>query len=192
MHSLLHRHLRSLPFDRVVHLVAIVDRKKWKPRLPPWDHPLLNLLARTAKETQFYSMLGTRAIWHQGWKAVTEHGPFTDIGKFDQDRWQLFHTDVDRSEANDLAAEQPAPLQRRGYARLGQADEAGVAHDQRRRLRDQRRRQGSGVGALQIDHARIGGDGLVHLAKADIDGEHAGRAAIQQDLGEAARRRPDI
>ena len=27
--------------------------------------------ATTPKETQFYSMLGTRAIWHKGWKAVT-------------------------------------------------------------------------------------------------------------------------
>ena len=26
---------------------------------------------RPRKETQFYSMLGTRAIWHQGWKAAT-------------------------------------------------------------------------------------------------------------------------
>ena len=26
---------------------------------------------RPTKETQFYSMLGTRAIWHKGWKAVT-------------------------------------------------------------------------------------------------------------------------
>ncbi|WP_273028411.1 arylsulfatase [Massilia timonae] len=63
--------------------------------------------APTHKETQYYEMLGTRGIWHQGWKAVTEHGPFTDIGKFDQDRWQLFHTDEDRSEAHDLADQHP-------------------------------------------------------------------------------------
>ena len=30
-----------------------------------------------------------------------------DTGEFDEDRWQLFHTDVDRSEAHDLAAEHP-------------------------------------------------------------------------------------
>jgi arylsulfatase A-like enzyme len=28
----------------------------------------------TRKQTQYYEMLGTRGIWHQGWKAVTEHG----------------------------------------------------------------------------------------------------------------------
>jgi arylsulfatase len=61
----------------------------------------------TRKQTQYYEMLGTRGIWHQGWKAVAEHGPFLGRGRFDEDRWQLFHTDVDRSEAHDLAAEHP-------------------------------------------------------------------------------------
>lgn len=62
--------------------------------------------APTTKETQYYEMLGTRGIWHKGWKAVAEHGPAPiGRGKFDQDNWQLFHTDVDRAEAVDLAAE---------------------------------------------------------------------------------------
>ena len=34
-------------------------------------------------------MLGSRGIWHKGWKAVTEHGPFSGLGHFDKDRWQL-------------------------------------------------------------------------------------------------------
>jgi arylsulfatase A-like enzyme len=63
--------------------------------------------APTRKETQYYEMLSTRAIWHKGWKAATEHGPMINVGKFDHDRWQLFHTDVDRAEANDLAAQHP-------------------------------------------------------------------------------------
>ena len=47
-----------------------------------------------------------------GWKAVTEHGPVPiGLGRFDQDRWQLFHTDVDRSEAHDLAEEHPDKLE---------------------------------------------------------------------------------
>ena len=65
----------------------------------------------TAKRTQYYEMLGTRGIWHEGWKAVTEHGPLpSGIGHFDQDRWQLFHTDVDRSEAHDVADQYPAKV----------------------------------------------------------------------------------
>lgn len=67
--------------------------------------------APTRKETQYYEMLGTRGIWHQGWKAVTEHGPLpSGLGNFDQDRWQLFHTDVDRAEAHDLAEQEPDKL----------------------------------------------------------------------------------
>ena len=31
--------------------------------------------ARTKKQTQYYEMIGTRGIWHDGWKAVTNHGP---------------------------------------------------------------------------------------------------------------------
>jgi arylsulfatase len=63
--------------------------------------------AETRKETQYYEMLSTRGIWHKGWKAATEHGPLLNKGHFDQDRWQLFHTDVDRAEAHDLAEKHP-------------------------------------------------------------------------------------
>jgi arylsulfatase len=55
-------------------------------------------------------MLGTRGIWHKGWKAATEHAPFIDSGGFDTEAWQLFHTDEDRSEAFDLAQENPEKL----------------------------------------------------------------------------------
>ena len=34
-----------------------------------------------------------------------------NLGKFDADRWQLFHVDEDRSEARDLADEQPEKLE---------------------------------------------------------------------------------
>jgi arylsulfatase len=63
--------------------------------------------APTQKQTQYYEMLGSRGIWHKGWKAVTEHGPISGIGNFENDRWQLFHTDEDRSEAHDLAEAHP-------------------------------------------------------------------------------------
>lgn len=66
--------------------------------------------AYTQKKTQYYEMLSTRGIWHNGWKAATEHGPMIDKGGFELDRWQLFHTDVDRSEAHDLAARHPEKI----------------------------------------------------------------------------------
>ncbi len=56
-------------------------------------------------------MLGQRGIWHDGWKAVTEHGPMAGTSNFDDDPWQLFHTDVDRAEAHDLAEQHPEKVE---------------------------------------------------------------------------------
>ena len=64
----------------------------------------------TKKHRQYYAMLGTRAIWEDGWKAVAVHAPITGYGKFDQDQWQLYHVDADRSESKDLAKENPEKL----------------------------------------------------------------------------------
>ncbi|WP_096786883.1 arylsulfatase [Rhodobacter sp. CZR27] len=67
--------------------------------------------APTRKKTQYYEMAGTRGIWSKGWKAAALHAPMpSDQGGFDRDVWQLFHTDVDRSEARDLSAEHPEKL----------------------------------------------------------------------------------
>ena len=52
-------------------------------------------------------MLGSRSIWHEGWKAVTTHPTIAGWGHFNDDEWELYHTDVDRSELHNLAAEQP-------------------------------------------------------------------------------------
>ncbi|HEU4947293.1 MAG TPA: arylsulfatase [Kribbella sp.] len=64
----------------------------------------------SARSTQFYSMLGTRGIWHNGWQAVTTHPALSGWSHFDQDTWELYHTDEDRSELHDLADEQPDRL----------------------------------------------------------------------------------
>jgi len=67
--------------------------------------------AETGKRTQFYSMLGTRGIWHEGWYANTVHAASpAGWGHFDDDRWELFHIDADRSQCHDLAAEHPEKL----------------------------------------------------------------------------------
>ncbi|MCV7227438.1 arylsulfatase [Mycolicibacterium komossense] len=65
----------------------------------------------TGKTTQFYTMLGTRGIWHQGWFANTVHAASpAGWGHFDDDRWELYHIASDRSQCRDLAAEQPEKL----------------------------------------------------------------------------------
>jgi arylsulfatase len=66
--------------------------------------------APTRKKRQFYSMLGTRGIWQDGWLAASVHAPFTGKGNFDKDQWQLYHVDVDRSESIDLAKKYPEKL----------------------------------------------------------------------------------
>ncbi len=66
--------------------------------------------AESARKTQFYSMLGSRSIWHEGWKAVTTHPTVSGWAHFNADEWELYHVDVDRSELHNLAAEQPDKL----------------------------------------------------------------------------------
>ena len=63
--------------------------------------------ASGARQTQFFSMLGSRGIWHQGWKAITTHPTLSGWSNFNDDEWELYHTDVDRSELHNLAAEHP-------------------------------------------------------------------------------------
>jgi arylsulfatase len=64
----------------------------------------------SARSTQFYSMLGSRGIWHDGWKAVTTHPTISGWSHFEQDTWELYHTDVDRGELHNLADEEPEKL----------------------------------------------------------------------------------
>lgn len=68
--------------------------------------------ADTGKDTQFYTMLGTRGIWHKGWFANTVHAA-TPSGwsHFDKDRWELFHIEADRSQCHDLADAHPEKLE---------------------------------------------------------------------------------
>jgi arylsulfatase A-like enzyme len=64
----------------------------------------------SGRKTQFYAMLGSRSIWHEGWKAVTTHPTVAGWGHFNDDQWELYHTDADRAELTDLAAQHPDKL----------------------------------------------------------------------------------
>lgn len=66
--------------------------------------------APTQKDVQYYAMLGTRGIWKDGWKAVAVHAPLTGKGNFDQDAWELYNVEEDRSESNNLAEQNPEKL----------------------------------------------------------------------------------
>ena len=56
---------------------------------------------------QYYEMLGHRAIWLDGWKAVTRH---RQGDAFANDVWMLYDTEHDFAECNDLAAQRPDKL----------------------------------------------------------------------------------
>src|SRR5262245_61216128 len=64
----------------------------------------------TQKKIQYFTMLGTRGIWKDGWFAAAVHSPLTGKGKFDEDVWELYHVDEDRSQSRDLAKENPEKL----------------------------------------------------------------------------------
>jgi arylsulfatase A-like enzyme len=66
-------------------------------------------------ETQYFEMFGNRGIYHRGWTAVTRHKtPWILVGEeapaFDDDKWELYDTTSDWSQARDLAAEHPDRL----------------------------------------------------------------------------------
>lgn len=63
--------------------------------------------ALSPKTTQYFEMVGNRAIWHEGWKAVTFHEAGAD---YDAEPWELYHLDVDIAELNDLAVAEPERL----------------------------------------------------------------------------------
>ncbi len=63
--------------------------------------------APSPRETQYFELHGHRALWHNGWKAVTFHQSDTS---FDDDHWELYHLADDFSESNDLAQQHPQKL----------------------------------------------------------------------------------
>jgi arylsulfatase A-like enzyme len=65
----------------------------------------------TPKELGFFSMLGSRAIWHKGWKAVSVHPTIAGWGNYSHDRWELYDTEADPTESDDLAGKHPDKLQ---------------------------------------------------------------------------------
>ncbi len=71
--------------------------------------------APNRKERQYYEMFGNRAIWADGWKAVTLHAKrmpwdVNVVLPFDDDEWELYNVAEDFSESTNLAEENPEKL----------------------------------------------------------------------------------
>ncbi len=66
----------------------------------------------TEREAQFFSMLGMRALYHQGWLANTLHPPISGWSGFDKDVWELYNLREDRAQTRNVAADNPELLER--------------------------------------------------------------------------------
>jgi arylsulfatase len=73
--------------------------------LPTFEAP--NADAPSLRTTQYYEMLGHRAVYHDGWKAVTLHRQGTP---FEEDDWALYDTRSDFAEIHDLSETHPDKL----------------------------------------------------------------------------------
>jgi hypothetical protein len=93
------------------------------------------------RKTQFFDIMASRGIYHDGWfasapgprepwvggmpKGIKEWSPLTD-------KWELYNIDEDWSQANDLAARTPRSSRDEGALHRGIEEEQEPAH--RRRL----------------------------------------------------------
>jgi len=64
-------------------------------------------LSPSKRKTQYFEMLGHRAIWQDGWVAVTYHERGVP---FQEDQWELYHVNQDFSQKYNLANKYPDKL----------------------------------------------------------------------------------
>lgn len=63
--------------------------------------------APVPRAVQHWEMFGRRAVYAEGWKAISQHEKGDD---YDLDRWSLYDTRQDFSESRDLARDHPQKL----------------------------------------------------------------------------------
>ena len=77
----------------------------------------------STRTEQHFEMGGHRAIYQDGWKAVTYHHVGT---AYDDDIWELYHLERDFSEVHDLAAAEPERVRRLAVRWWELAEQHGV------------------------------------------------------------------
>ncbi|MFM9940108.1 MAG: arylsulfatase [Hyphomicrobiaceae bacterium] len=75
-------------------------------------HTFNDATAPTAKKVQYYEMIGSRALWADGWKVVVEQpqGAMMTDEMLSLQKWELYHVAEDFSECENLADQHPEKL----------------------------------------------------------------------------------
>jgi hypothetical protein len=82
----------------------------------PMNYSLADAAAPSTRDTQYFEILGNRAIYHDGWVACCFHGrvPWIRIAAFEfdgpEERWELYNIADDFSQSIDLSADFPEKL----------------------------------------------------------------------------------
>lgn len=82
--------------------------------------------AKDRKHVQYYEMLGNRAIYKDGWKAIVNHSRNASGGKFEDDVWELYHVEEDYSESKNVADQYPQKVKELERQWFIEASAAGV------------------------------------------------------------------
>ena len=82
----------------------------------PMNYSFNKSKAKDKRKTQYYELFGNRAIYHDGWTAVTLHRGkrpwvLNATGTLEDDKWELYNLKEDFSQSNDLAAKYPEKLE---------------------------------------------------------------------------------
>ena len=145
-------------------------------------HTFNDAAARTRKEVQYYEMIGSRALWADGWKAVVEQPqgePLTDAMLAGQ-QWELYQVERDFSECEDLAQRHPeklAELVERWWVEAGKYNVLPL--DSRMQTRMSERKPGTGStgnrfvyhagGAPQFEYTAVNLKNRSHTITAEVE-----------------------
>ena len=81
----------------------------------PMNYTFDDADADSTHTVQYFEMFGNRGIYEDGWTAVTHHSSPWIVGElpsFDEDVWELYDTNTDWSQANDLSKVHPEKLRK--------------------------------------------------------------------------------
>lgn len=91
-----------------------------------FKYTLENGAAKDRKTVQYYEMLGNRAIYKDGWKAIVNHARNASGGRFEDDVWELYHVANDYSEYHNVADQYPEKVKELERLWFIEASAAGV------------------------------------------------------------------